>query len=587
LITDTVLPEHVTPVRSRRHGGAVGRWFAKEGTLVVFVGLAISAIFNWRIVLHPKGVVMGDIGDPLLQAWELAWNQHLFSSGDFWTANMFYPAKDNFAFTDSLLGYLPLSMFGDGTYAAIVRYNMAYVLAFAIAFIGCYLLARQLGGTWQAAALAGVVFAWAPWRLSHTSHMNILSTGGIALALFALARGHGYSFRFGLRPGSAKPWWAFAGWLIAAWQVTIGFATGLPFIYLMAGVGLVIAVVNVVKRRQLGARLLVANGVGVVVFLGITYLITVPYLRVIDEYHFTRSLAELQIFSPPPLGLVTAPDFSWLWRGTFLNSTTKLVGPGVGEQLLFPGLIVLLLALVGLVVSVWPVRVRVGLAIGSVAVMILALGTTFFGGEYTYLLVSENLPGWNALRTPGRLILWAILLLALLAAGAVSRIAQILAKRARSRPSPQRRRILALLLLLPAVGALAEGIPDRTYAAVPGIPSDLSQLFTQTRDPLLILPAGAVMDELKYLWWSTEGFPLMANGNSGNFPPHYQKIVDASVDFPSNYSIAVLAKYGIQKVVVLKSAAASTPFAAALTRPTAQLPVTRTETGDLVVFTLR
>lgn len=360
-------------------------------------------MFNWPIIRHPKTVVMSGIGDPLLQAWEMAWHRNFFTAADFWTANIFYPAKDNFGFTDSLLGYLPLGfLFGNGQYAAVLRYNVAYVLAFALAFIGCYLLVRQLGGSWQAAALAGVVFAWAPWRLTHNSHLNILSTGGIVLALFALARGHGYSFRFGLRPELARPWWALTGWLVAAWQMTIGFALGIPFLYLMALVGLTIVVVNVVRRRALGVRSNVANGVGLVIFLGVTYLMVTPYLRAVDLYHFTRTLNEVQAFSPPPVGLLTASTQTWLWRGTFIDDLANVPALGAGEKLLFPGLVLIVFALVGLVVSAWSVRIRVGIGVAVVVVTVLALGTTFFGGTYTFLPVWRYLPaGTTCVRPAG------------------------------------------------------------------------------------------------------------------------------------------------------------------------------------------
>ncbi|WP_158879964.1 hypothetical protein [Amycolatopsis anabasis] len=576
MVTDTVADGPVTRVRAK----PIFRWFAREGPLVVFAGLALSAIFNWPIVRHPKSTVLGGIGDPNLQAWELAWQHHfLTAGGDFWSANMFYPAKDTFAFTDSLLGYFPLALFGDGQYAAILRYNIAYLLAFALAFVGCYLLARQLGGTWQAAALAGVVFAWAPWRLAHNSHLNVLSVGGIALALFALARGHGYSFRSGLRPERARPWWAFAGWLLAAWQVCLGFAVGIPFVYVMGLVGLVIAVVNGVRRRQLGRRVNLANGAGMVVFLGVTYLLTIPYRRVVETYHFGRSAHEVEVMSPPPQGLLTAHGQSWLWQGTVFDDLTRIPEPAAGEKLLFPGLVVLVLALAGLVVSAWPVRVRIGLAAGAAVATVLALGTNFFGGGFTYLLLWNNLPGWEALRTPGRLILWTILLLALLAAGAVTRLSQVLAERG------VRKRLAAFVLVLPVLGALLEGVPDQSHATPPGIPPGLRQVFAQTRDPILILPIDT-FGEFNYLLWSTEGFPRIANGNSGNFPPQYEEIVAASQSFPDAHSIAVLEKYGIRKVAVLKVAAASSPYAEVLRRPVDRQRLTRDESADVVVFTL-
>jgi hypothetical protein len=391
-----------------------------------------------------------------------------------------------------------------------------------------------------------------------------------------------------VRPEWARPRWAVIGWLVAAWQVTIGFAVGLPFAYVMVLLGLVIVVVNVVRRREFGRRLVAANGVGLVVFLVVTYLMTIPYLRVEDRYHFTRTLAELRSFSPSLRSFWTGTDQSWLWHGGVFDNIAAIPGPFPGEELLFPGLVVALFALLGLVVSAWPVRVRIGLGVGAAVAIVLTLGTTFFGGNFSYLLLWRYAPGWNALRTPGRLILWVTLLLILLAAGAITRLAQLLAERGRSTTpawGKRKRGLVALVLVLPVIGALLEAVPDQTYGTTTGIPPDLRTIFTQTNEPLLILPI-TPLSEFNYMLWSTDGFPQIANGDSTNLSPQYQEIVANTQTFPDSRSIAELEKFGIRKVVVLRVAAASTPYAAALTRPLAGLPATKTETADVVVFTL-
>src|SRR5207244_11185061 len=106
-------------------------------------------------------------------------------------------------------------MIGVGPRAAVLRYNIMYVLVFAFAFVGAYALVRQLGANKAGAAVAGAAFAYAPWRLGQAGHMHVLSAGGIALALAMLARGHGYSLRHGYRPERVRPGWAFAGWPVA------------------------------------------------------------------------------------------------------------------------------------------------------------------------------------------------------------------------------------------------------------------------------------------------------------------------------------------------------------------------------------
>ncbi|MFJ1762738.1 hypothetical protein ACIOD2_20640 [Amycolatopsis sp. NPDC088138] len=563
---------------------------AREAVLAVLAGLVLSALFNLPVVLHPRSLVTGEPGDPLLQAWQLAWQHHVVTTGgSLWTGNTLFPASGSYAFSDSLLGYLPLSVFGDGQYAALLRYNAAFLLACALAFTGAYLLVRQLGGNWAAAAMGGIAFAWAPWRLSHISHLNILSSGGIALALFALARGHGFSLRHGRRPELSRPWWALAGWVVAAWQVTLGFATGMPFVYLLGGIGVVLLVAAVRRRRPFGTRLVVADGVGAVVLVVVTYLMTIPYRRVVDEYGFTRSWSEVQYYSSPPQGLLAAPTETWFWQHGPFNLRSGVFAdpgwlslPGAPEKLLFPGLALLLLAVTGLFVSAWPVRVRVGLGVSAVVVTAFALGSQFFGGQFTYYLLWRYLPGWDALRTPGRLMLWVILLLALLAAGALTRCAQL----ARERPdAPYLRSLIGASLLL----ALLEGVPAEPHSPVTGIPPDLVKVFESSPPPSLLLPVTQGLGEFSeyvYQFWSTDGFPQLANGHNGLLPPQYDEIMQAAKTFPDTHSVAVLRKYGIRQVLLLKAAAAGGPYAPAATRSLGGLGVTRSESADLVTFTL-
>ncbi len=149
---------------------------------------------------------------------------------------------------------------------------------------------RQLGAGRLGGALAGAAFAFAPWRLAQAGHLHVLSVGGIALALAMLARGHGWSLRHGYRPDRRRPGWAFAGWLVAAWQITLGFGIGLPFGYVLA----LICVVAVLRylwswwrrsaRPEFGGRLLAADLAGGALFLGVTIFMVLPYLEVVARH---------------------------------------------------------------------------------------------------------------------------------------------------------------------------------------------------------------------------------------------------------------------------------------------------------------
>ena len=94
------------------------------------------------------------------------------------------------------------------------------------------MLVRQLGLGRTAGLVAATAWAFSPWRVSQLNHLQILSSGGIPLALAMLARGHGVHLRTGAGP--VRPGWALAGWATATWQVSIGFGLGLQLGYLLA-----------------------------------------------------------------------------------------------------------------------------------------------------------------------------------------------------------------------------------------------------------------------------------------------------------------------------------------------------------------
>ena len=170
-------------------------------------GTALAVAMFWPIVRHPASRIPADIGDPTLQAWQIAWAGHILKSdpGQLWHANAFHPEQYSYAFSDTLLGYAPAGLLGTGPLAAVVRYNCVFVLAFALAFTGAYALVRQLGAGRLAAAVTGVGFAYAPWHWNQAGHLHVLSTGGIVLSLAMLARGHGFTLRSAAETYAAEP----------------------------------------------------------------------------------------------------------------------------------------------------------------------------------------------------------------------------------------------------------------------------------------------------------------------------------------------------------------------------------------------
>ncbi|MFJ8687304.1 hypothetical protein [Micromonospora wenchangensis] len=415
-------------VFGRRLAGVSWRVARHEWTLAALAALLLAVVLTWPTLRDPASTIPQDTGDPTLQAWQVAWGGHALLTNPLqvWHSNTFYPEPYTYAYSDTLLGYAPFGMIGDGPVAAVIRYNLLYMLTHALALFGAYALARQVGAGRAGAAVAGVSFAYAPWKLAQAGHLHVLSIGGIALALAMLARGHGWSLRHGHRPDRVRPGWVVAGWAVAAWQVTLGFGIGLPFAYVLGllCLGAVVTYGVVWLRRRtrpvVPRRLLLADLAGGVGFAGVTLAMAAPYFEVVARNPSgRRTVAQIEMFSPPWRGFVTAPPESWLWGERHEAARATLGFPG--EMTLLPGVVLLSLAVAGLFFSAWRLRHRLMLAGAALVSVALAAGTTFGGdGDPGYVTLVEHVPGWDGVRTPGRLVLWTTLLLGLLAAGALT-----------------------------------------------------------------------------------------------------------------------------------------------------------------------
>lgn len=566
--------------------GRARRGRAVEVGVVAAGSLALATAMTWPALRRPATTVPQDLVDPLYFVWQLAWTGHALRSdpGGMWTTNAFSGAPGNLAYTDTMIGYAPIAALGSGMDGALITYNILFVAAAALSFLGAYLLARVLGARWPAALTVAAAFSYAPWRLAHERHLNVLSTGGIALSLALIAYGHGWTLRAD-RSGGAdgarrQRWgWVLAGWAVACWQLTLGFAVGVPFAWALV---VTFGVAALVRRSRspgrVDRRLLAANAAGGLAFAVAGAALAVPYLRVVTEFPVARRTEEMvERYSPPLHGLVTAPSESTWWGG--LHAGWRESMAAVQEQALLPGFALIGLALVGVAWSAWSVRHRVLLLLVTAVTTLLALGTSApGGGTYTYLPLFRVVPGWEALRTPGRLILWVTLCLGLLAAGAVTRAAEGLRGRGAGAGRPASL-VMGLVLALPAVAVTAEGMGRVAHPVVPRSPVALADL----PQPLLVLPTSQNGDFLP-MTWSTDGWPELVNGGSGFEPPTQAALRREAEGFPDSRSVTLLRRRGVQTVVVtLPRGARTDPASTPATG--GQVPVRRS--GDALVYDLR
>jgi hypothetical protein len=559
---------------------------AREGGVVVFVGVALAVVMFWPLVLHLDRDVPKDLGDSLLSAYLIGWNGHAFLHQPFewWQTNAFWPNPDSLAFSDAFIGYTPVALLGTGFRAAIWHYNVLFLSAYALSFAGAYLLARELGLGRPAAAVAGVAFAYSPWRWEQSAHVHVLASGGIPLCLMLLLRGY----------RGESPAAVVAGWLVAAWQVSIGVSLAIQLPYLLA----ILAAVGAVIWWRAGhpapsRRMVLATAAGLTALAVVCVVVARPYLRVADEYpESRRTLGHVEHFSPPPRAFVSAPADNLVWGEITAGAREGL--RAVSEQTLFPGALVLALAVFGLLSGGWPRRLRIGLAVAALAAAIFSMGLAFLDGKLTYRLLFDYAPGWDGSRTPGRLHTLTTLFLALLAAaGAQAFISPGGPLRTRARPwlAPAVCLMFVLVILLEgsAFRRIDGALAGPAHPTVPPPPQGLRQ----AQAPLIHLPADDAFTSVddpftyRYMVWSTEGFPELVNGISGFIPQRTYTLAELARGFPDRRSVEALRAEGIRTVVLHPGLAERTVWDGAASQPVEGLGITRRVAGDVVLFDLR
>ena len=282
-----------------------------------------------------------DLGDPVRTAWQVAYVGHamLHDPLHLFDANVFYPHPLSLAFSDSLLGY------GPGRLLRIGHRRRARPLQPAVPVRLVAVLRRRLpAGARARPAQArrgrrrGRRFAYAPYRVTEAGHLHVISSGGIALALFLLLRGY--------RRGSLGL--VIAGWLVSAWQISLGFTLGLQFSYLLAVLAVIAAVYWLrAGRPALPRKLAAITCLGILVVGAVGDLRGAPVPEDLPRLPDRQAHdQEVKVYSAGPAAWLSASSENRVWGD--LTAGARAHVHSKNEQVLFPGGLILLLALIGL-----------------------------------------------------------------------------------------------------------------------------------------------------------------------------------------------------------------------------------------------
>ena len=525
---------------------------AVKGLLVLCGFLALAAVRSAPVLAHFGTRLGSQGGDALLITWILAWDVHALTTNPFglFDANLAYPLERSLAFSDHLLGVLPLFAPVDLlTGNPVAGFNTVLVLSGALAAFGAFALAWWCTGRWWPAIVAGTLFGFAPLRLSQLGHLQLLTFFWAPWALLFLDRF--------LR---ARRWLDLAVFAVFSWlQVLSSFYLG---VMLTVAVVLYTGAYALTVDRSLLGRAMVTRAVALATAsLAVLLPVHWPYLEVHRAWEAAWTPGSMVGYSADLQSYLSAPA---LVNDLYVSVFRPVTPAGAHERLLFPGLILPALVLLGTLARVRGVaeaevrRLRRLFGLVAVVAFILSLGPYLVvWGVNThvplpYLILYYVVPGWSGMRVPARfafLVLLALVPLSALGVQAVvERVAAFRAGATWGRLAPPAVAFALVLLFLVELGA--KPLPLQAVPTGAAVPEVYRWLARERPGPVVEIPLDLQGRDQEFLYLSTVHWLPLVNARSGFGPSSHDEVKTVLAELPGPRGREYAAALGLRALVV-------------------------------------
>jgi hypothetical protein len=299
--------------------------------LIVAVFCLFTSILTWPYVIHLRDAVV-DSGDPYLISWILWWDYHQTFTNPLhlFDANLFYPLRYTLAFSEHSYGiallFFPLFALG---VKPLTVHAVAMFMGFALSGYGAFRLGRTLTGSSVVGWVAGIVFAFVPYRFHLMSQVAYLFSPWLPLVFEALVL-------FARERSMKRAAWLGCAFFMSGLTTISWFTFSLIPFALYAGI--LLTRYGLWRERRFWLRGSIAVGIASVLLLPFM----LPYLLASRLYSFQRSIDEIKDNSAWPSHWLSVEYRNRLWRrmGDGLPAHWKFK--------LFPGLLPILFSLAAL-----------------------------------------------------------------------------------------------------------------------------------------------------------------------------------------------------------------------------------------------
>ncbi len=571
---------------------------------VLFIMLTLLALYP--LWCTPGKLAALPAKDPLLNSWILSSiRENLEQHQPLFDGRIFYPSGGTLTYSEHLLGFLPLSWpLQKAIENSLVTVNILTLLTFPLAGLFMFLLVRYLTGNSLAAFAAGAIFAFAPYRMAHLMHLNLLSVHWIPLILLYWHRS--------LSQGKVGDYIAFIILMVVECLSCVQY--GIYFLFLLPLMTLLFLAKKkklTVGNERFGWLLIYSIIVAGLLPFFLPYMTTLKKLGVINTTFPNWSASILSFLTPCP------EIHIWRWLNMIFSRGQDR------ETFLFPGVIALYLAWKGiqfllkdsegentcsgeaekkrksalraveilmaitfiLIIAVaatgglsfslgqLPVSIHSVSPLSTFLLVLLVLrifldrpvlGTllrkmrelpfepsvylifVFTGIFFTFygpfVLLGMIVPPFASLRVSARFFSIALFGLSVLSGyGSHSILEKVT-------PGVKRYAIMLLLTVLIMIESLSIPLPLESIAAPPPMYRMVKGLPEDT--VLLELPCEGDEINARYMYYSTFHKKALINGYSGIMPRYWEPMTDIMKAFPSREGIKTMSIFRVSHVTV-------------------------------------
>jgi hypothetical protein len=337
---------------------------------------AMTLVMTWPLVTRMGDSMVGMVGDNIYFVWLIGWfKRALFDLGvnpfDIWFLN--YPQGWSLAYTEITQSNLAIAMPFYFIGGEVFAYNMAMMISFVLSGLGMSLWVKKLSGRWDAALLAGTVYAFIPYHFAHfrIGHLNL---SGIQWFPF---------YFMGLWDVLRAEKWSWKPVLVGGIALGLIANTSMYYLYMTAIISVFLVLVYLIvnkplfKNRDFWKQVLAL----VLVSLPLVAFAAFPYVSLATEGGLSdRNMGIVRKYSASPLDFFLPSTDHFLWG--------QWVGANFSRDLWIESTLYVGIVSLGLAVLAWIKRKEMEkdkflrlLLWGALLSVVLAMGTDLHWNE--------------------------------------------------------------------------------------------------------------------------------------------------------------------------------------------------------------